>query len=123
MNHLPKGVAHFGKRLLSYADNTPHGPITLYFADKSSAICDVLIGCDGVKSMIRKQMFETMTDKGHPELLRYVDPVWSGTIAYRCLIPYDEVPKAKGGGPHRSIKTPMMVCAGSSIKLMLILSL
>ena len=106
---LPEGVAHFGKRLVSYSSAEPDGAIQLHFSDDTTASCDVLIGCDGIKSTIRKQMLEEKTAAtGQTDLLRFIDPVWTGTIAYRGLIPADRL-KARNGGKHRTIETPMMV--------------
>ncbi|TFK91603.1 FAD/NAD(P)-binding domain-containing protein [Polyporus arcularius HHB13444] len=115
VSHLPEGVAHFGKRLTTYT-NLPksHGgdtPIALRFADGSTAVCDLLVGCDGIKSTIRKQMLEehVHTRGGDRKLLDHIDPVWSGTIAYRALIPVQRLVKP-GGQKHRTIDSPMMYC-------------
>ncbi|KAI0708960.1 FAD/NAD-P-binding domain-containing protein [Cerioporus squamosus] len=115
VSHLPDGVAHFGKRLTAYT-NTPasHGrdpPITLQFADGSTAECDLLVGCDGIKSTIRKQMLQEHVRRlgGDPKLLQLIDPVWSGTIAYRGLIPVQKLVKPDGH-KHRTIDSPMMYC-------------
>lgn len=109
MHTLPEGVAHFGKRLVSYYQAEVDGPLQLRFSDDTTASCDVLIGCDGIKSTIRKQMLEEKAAAtGQKELLRHINPVWTGTMAYRGLIPVDRL-KARDGGEHRTIETPMMV--------------
>lgn len=120
VSHLPEGVAHFGKRLTTY-NNLPksHGgdtPIALRFADGSTAVCDLLVGCDGIKSTIRKQMLEehVHTRGGDRKLLDHFDPVWSGTIAYRALIPVQRLVKP-GGQKHRTIDSPMMVRVGTCL--------
>lgn len=59
---VPKGVVKFGKRLVqieerSTTDNaTELGSIFLTFKDGTTATADVLIGCDGVHSVIRKYL-------------------------------------------------------------------
>ena len=107
---LPEGVAHFGKRLVSYSQAEVDDPLQLRFSDDTAATCDVLIGCDGIKSTVRKQMFEDKAAAtGQKELLRHVDPVWTGTISYRGLIPVDRL-KTGAGREHRAVKTPTMVC-------------
>ncbi|KAI0745659.1 FAD/NAD(P)-binding domain-containing protein [Earliella scabrosa] len=122
VDHLPEGVAHFGKRLSSYAHTpTAHGrdtQITLYFSDGTTASCDLLVGCDGIKSTIRKQMLEEHVHKrgGDPELLQHIDPVWTGTIAYRGLIPVERLIKPNGK-KHRTIDSPMMYCGQSKVAL------
>ncbi|CZR60119.1 uncharacterized protein PAC_10014 [Phialocephala subalpina] len=59
---VPKGVVKFGERLVqieerSTTDNaTELGSIFLTFKDGTTATADVLIGCDGVHSVIRKYL-------------------------------------------------------------------
>ena len=112
VDHLPAGVAHFGKRLTSYT-YSPNTPQThLQFEDGSSATCDLLVGCDGIKSVVRKQLLENHVHKrgGDPRLLTHIEPIWSGTIAYRGLIPVERLRNADGT-EHRTIQSPMMVRA------------
>ncbi|KAH9839368.1 FAD/NAD-P-binding domain-containing protein [Rhodofomes roseus] len=106
---LPEGVDHFGKRLISYSQTSSDTPVELHFSDNTSAVCDVLIGCDGIKSTIRKQMLEEKARMGQKELLRNINPIWTGTTVYRGLIPVDRL-KALDGKEHRTIETPMMYC-------------
>ncbi|KZT72214.1 FAD/NAD(P)-binding domain-containing protein [Daedalea quercina L-15889] len=110
---LPDGVAHFGKRLLSYTQNNLHGPLELQFSDNTTARCDILVGCDGIKSIVRKQMLEEKAAKtGQGELLHHIDPVWTGTVIYRGLIPVDRL-NNRDGLEHRTAETPMMYCGKS----------
>ncbi|KAF8859301.1 FAD/NAD(P)-binding domain-containing protein [Acephala macrosclerotiorum] len=58
---VPEGVVKFGKRLVqieerSTTDGTADGNIFLTFKDGTTATADVLIGCDGVHSIIRKYL-------------------------------------------------------------------
>ena len=113
IDHLPDGIAHFGKRLTKYTNSTTSrrdAQITLHFADGSAAECDLLVGYDVIKSTIRKQMLEEHVYKngGEPKLLEHIEPVWSGTIAYRGLIPVQRLVKPDGK-KHRTIDSPMMV--------------
>ncbi|KAH9859049.1 FAD/NAD-P-binding domain-containing protein [Lenzites betulinus] len=118
VDHLPPGVAHFGKRLTGYrtASNTgdPIPQVELSFADGTSATCDVLIGCDGIKSVVRKQMLEdhVHNHNGDVRLLDHIEPIWSGSIAYRGLIPVDRLVSTNGVA-HRTIESPMMYCGKS----------
>ncbi|OBZ70963.1 Salicylate hydroxylase [Grifola frondosa] len=75
VEHLPDGVANFGKRLISYSRNGPHNSVVLQFADGATAACDILVGCDGIKSTVRKQLLEEKARDGHPELLGLIDPM------------------------------------------------
>lgn len=106
VKHLPSGVAHFGKRLTSYKD-TPD-KVVLNFADGSQNTCDLLVACDGLKSIIRMQMYKDAQFK-EPQLKDIAEPVWSGWVTYRALIPADRVREANGGKDTRTTTSPMMV--------------
>ncbi|KAI0355681.1 FAD/NAD-P-binding domain-containing protein [Trametes cingulata] len=116
VNHLPEGIAHFGKRLATY-DTVDRGltepELELHFSDGSIARCDLLVGCDGIKSIVRKQMLEDQVHVhgGDLRLLDHIEPVWSGSIAYRGLIPVERLVSANR--EHRTIQTPMMYCGKS----------
>ncbi|KAJ4483187.1 FAD/NAD-P-binding domain-containing protein [Lentinula aciculospora] len=106
---LPPNVAHFGMRLVSYSQETDAGDISLQFSDGTTTTCNLLAGCDGIKSSIRAQLYTEVSQRsGNADLLKYIDPVWTGTIAYRGLIPVDRLPPS-----HRSIANPMMYCGKS----------
>lgn len=110
VDNLPNGVAHFGKRLTSYTQSNPTGPIMLQFADNTAATCDILVGCDGIKSLIRAEMLTAKAKQDRrPDLLDYIEPIWSGTIAYRGLIPIEDLSRGEDKPPHRAIDIPMMV--------------
>jgi salicylate hydroxylase len=48
-----ENLAHFGKRLVDLED-TEDGKKLLRFQDNTSAIADAVIGCDGLKSVVRR---------------------------------------------------------------------
>ena len=107
VDHLPEGVACFGKRVVTYhVDNE----VTVRFADGTSETCDILVGCDGVKSVVRKQLFEDLVSKGHKDDLCPFEPRFSGTIAYRGLIPAQSIPFNADGSVHNVLQRPTMVC-------------
>jgi salicylate hydroxylase len=82
------------KRLESYVQR-PGAPIMLRFQDGSTATCDILIGADGLKSAVRKTMFNDAAmwaesqlrnaDAAHLRSLS--EPRFSGVFSYRALIP------------------------------------
>ncbi|KAI0070639.1 FAD/NAD(P)-binding domain-containing protein [Panus rudis PR-1116 ss-1] len=123
VNALPQGIAHLGKRLISYSSSPSSSEVTLHFSDGSTATCDVLVGADGVKSVVRTQMYNefadeqsTKTKDHHPGSGNYLKeisaPVWSGWVAHRALIPMDKLKKvfeAKGRGVDQLMNT-MMWC-------------
>jgi salicylate hydroxylase len=82
------------KRLESYVQQ-PGAPIMLHFQDGSTATCDILIGADGLKSAVRKTMFQDaakLAESQHQnadaaELRNLIKPRFSGFFSYRTLIP------------------------------------
>ena|ERR1700761_3802846 len=103
----PSCTTHFKKRFLSYSQ--PAGePVTMTFADGTSASADVLFACDGVNSVTRRQMYrEEIETTGDKSLEQYIDPIWSGRIVYRILIPAVKIREINPN--HRVLTTPNMV--------------
>ena len=82
----------------------------LTFADGTAAECDVLVGCDGIKSAVRACMLPKMG-------LKDLDsPRWGGTVAYRALIPVERLLDSRDGTTHRTVSTPMMYCGKSKAR-------
>ncbi|EIM91866.1 FAD/NAD-P-binding domain-containing protein [Stereum hirsutum FP-91666 SS1] len=102
MKRLSSRCATFpSKRLVAY-EESPHKasePITLHFEDGSSATCDILIGADGVKSVVRSSMFEALATKEEldgenlraSELRSHIRARWSGVLVLRALIPAEKL--------------------------------
>ena len=87
--NLPSScTVHFNKRLTKY-DKLSARSLVLHFADESFENTDVLIGADGIRSSVRKTLFETIDkDLVDPSKIRhYIDPSWTGTLVYRAIIP------------------------------------
>ena len=95
IDRLPRHAANLGKRLQGYSQ-AGADPIELVFTDGSEARCDVLVGCDGIKSVVRRCMFQKMAEGGRTEMLMYIEPVWTGEITYRAVIPADRLSKTNG---------------------------
>ena len=69
-----------GKRLVSIEDNyLTDEPVVLRFADGTTATADGVIGADGIHSYTREFMMGKEEAK----------PTFSGSVAYRGLIPMD----------------------------------
>ncbi len=90
----------YAKRLSSYTEPASDSePVVLKFEDGSEATCDVLVGCDGIKSAVRRTMYSDLAKeaeaRGEVEeaarLRALNDPIWSGTVAYRGLVPTSEL--------------------------------
>lgn len=88
IKHVPEGVAQFGKRVTHYMETS--GKVHLHFQDGSTATHDAVVGCDGIKSNIRKTV---LTSTAKPEA---ANAVFSGKFCYRGLIPMDEAVEALG---------------------------
>ena len=71
----------------------------LIFADGSAATADILIGCDGLHSKVRRQLLQMAAAEkeasGDPHLagiLRAsIEPIWTGMTTYRAVIPRETV--------------------------------
>ncbi|MEU4653365.1 FAD-dependent monooxygenase [Streptomyces sp. NPDC023723] len=73
---LPDGMVKVGHRLERVQD---HGTgATLAFANGTTAEADLVVGADGIKSVVRKELF---SDR---------EPVFSGEHAYRAVISVDD---------------------------------
>lgn len=95
------GQLHLSHRLVSY-EETDEG-IQLQFQDGKTASCDLLIGMDGIKSVVRKCFLIKQGRLDSPSIY----PFWTGSFAYRGLVPIDKLAAAFPG--HRVFHTPMMV--------------
>jgi len=113
LKHLPNSCrVNCSKRLRTYTQRQS-GPTELVFEDGSRAFCDVLVGADGLKSATRgafmRERADWMQAQGRwqeaTEIASCIDPVWSGTIAYRALIPGERL-KAMAPG-HPVLTTPI----------------
>lgn len=74
---LPSEAVSFNKRLVDLVQLNDH--VQLSFADGSSAAATVIIGCDGVRSLLRS--FLTF-----PHQAEKVEPVYSHIYSYRGVI-------------------------------------
>lgn len=79
---VPESSLNLGKHLASIDRNTATGiaPYTLHFQDGSTAEADIVIGCDGIKSNVRREM--GLGD----------DPNYSGQVVYRGFVDYKDLP-------------------------------
>ncbi len=73
---LPEGMVRLGHRLERVEDKGDTSVLT--FAGGTTVEADLVVGADGIKSVVRQQLF---SDKG---------PVFSGEHAYRAVISLDD---------------------------------
>lgn len=79
-------LVSFGSRL-DRVEDLPSGKVRLFFADGSSADHDAVIGCDGVKSRVRRFLYKDAPD---------CEPTYTGKYAYRGLAPTEAAVSALG---------------------------
>lgn len=75
---------------------------TLELQNGRTASFDLVVGADGVWSVIRRDFLKT----NFPSQDKYIHPLWSGSIGYRGLIPREVLAQKAPG--HRAISTPIM---------------
>lgn len=94
LSHVPESCKiHFSKRLTCYTQRHS-GKIDLLFHDGTSAPCDILIGADSIKSVVRSYLLREQAQRdissGRLEdaqyLIQAIDPVWTGSMVYRSII-------------------------------------
>ncbi|MFF8950625.1 FAD-dependent oxidoreductase [Streptomyces sp. NPDC014940] len=73
---LPEGMVRLGHRLESVRDDGDGA--TLTFANGETVGADLVVGADGIRSVVRRELF---SDK---------EPVFSGEHAYRAVISVDD---------------------------------
>jgi len=107
LRKLPTSYRVFcSKRLRSY-EQRQGGPITLLFEDGTSTFCDVLVGDDGVKSAVRRSLLGEKASRAQSQnnwseaadITALIEPTWSGTNAYRALIPADRLRSRRPNHP------------------------
>ncbi|KAH9847299.1 salicylate hydroxylase [Lenzites betulinus] len=104
------------KRLVSYTQSTPpsYPAVTIQFEDGTSAVYDLLIAADGVKSAARRVLVQELAAaakaKGQHEQAQKLQnagyPKWSGTLAYRSTIPANRLRSLLPN--HRVLENPMV---------------
>jgi salicylate hydroxylase len=114
IDHLPENVpTHFGRRLSTYR-RLANGKIELQFDDGSVTTCDILIGSDGVRSTVRRDMLTSQaqeaTDAGRADeadaILRGIEPSWTGIVAYRALVPTERLLAYRDTHPEEKVRIP-----------------
>jgi len=121
LSETKRASTHFAKRCVSFSQrtesesdtSTDEDAVTLRFSDGTSATCDVLIGCDGIRSAVRGELirdaFEhTAESNGTGNSLRSSRTRFSGTVAYRALVKPEDLRAV--AGEHSAITVRKMYC-------------
>jgi salicylate hydroxylase len=104
---------HFAKRLHSYTEQGS-GRITMYFMDNSTAVCDILIGADGIKSAVRRSLLIEKSKQAAKagrlaeaeEFLHRINPIWTGVMAYQARVSTEKLRAYRDAHPDQKIRIP-----------------
>ncbi|KAH8676224.1 salicylate hydroxylase [Xylariales sp. PMI_506] len=77
--NVPKEKISLGKRLANLGWNDEKKCYVLSFGDETTAEADIVIGCDGIKSVVRQYL--GLSD----------NPIYSGQMVYRGYVAYEEL--------------------------------
>jgi salicylate hydroxylase len=78
---VPDGAVRLGRRCVKVEAGDDNRPAVLTFADGGVAEADVVIGADGIHSVVRAALTEAA-----------VPPAYSGSCAFRALVPAERAP-------------------------------
>lgn len=106
LKHISSRVhVHLNRRLIEHYETTDG--VQLKFKNGDSATCDLLIGADGVNSVVRKGLLAKVYNLNEAEAAEEARPLWSGTIVYRSLIESDAIKREIPD--HPCLMKPMVV--------------
>lgn len=112
-SNIPDGLhTHFSKRLVDYS--VDHERVAIRFTDGTKVIADLLVGADGLGSATRSVMYRHLRDElkdtnaeKAAEIAKYIQPIWTGTYAYRSLIDPNRLLQKTFS--HQAATLPMIV--------------
>jgi salicylate hydroxylase len=113
VENLPPSVNIFyNKRLDRYTQNSSGtSRVTLHFTDGTDVTHDLLVGCDGIKSTVRRHLLteqagNAATPEEAEEILKSIPPRWTGIVAYRNLVPVERLKAYQDAHPDSKIRVP-----------------
>lgn len=97
---LPADATSFNKRFERVEENGSDGRLRVFFADGTDVSADVVAGCDGLGSRVRR----TIVGSDHPS----ARVGYTHRYCYRALIPMQEARAALGGSVDDSFLTKQL---------------
>ncbi|KAF9541153.1 FAD/NAD(P)-binding domain-containing protein, partial [Agrocybe pediades] len=80
---------HLSYRLTKYRESKDG--LILEFSNGATAVCDLLVGADGINSAVRKTLLAEGKGWMEEEIDLHARPIWTGIHCYRCLVDADLV--------------------------------
>ncbi|PPQ92525.1 hypothetical protein CVT25_010358 [Psilocybe cyanescens] len=106
LKHISPSIqVHLSHRLITYRE-TAQGEIELQFKNGSTASCDLLIGADGINSVIRKTFLRNKNKWSEEEASKKAQPLWTGSTVYRNTIDAEII--RKDSPNHRALTEAVM---------------
>lgn len=92
---LPAGIVQTGKALVGFEQSNQN--VTAFFSDGSAVQGDLLVGCDGIHSAVRRQIFPDVR-------LNYAGyAAWRGVVAVRAGVSFELTSETWGKGARFGI--------------------
>lgn len=108
LSHVSSFVQfHLNHRLVNYTESEQG--IELQFKNGATASCDILVGADGINSVVRKVFLagKRKLDTSSEEASTNAAPVWTGTWAYRGLVDSEVIRREMPN--HPALTAPTIV--------------
>jgi len=107
VEHISPSIdAHLSHRLKTYR-HVGNNEIELEFTNGNRAVCDFLIGADGINSAVRRTMLAERNKWTEAEARVKSQPLWTGTVVYRDLIDAEIVRRESPN--HIALTKPVVV--------------
>lgn len=106
-NISPSIRVHLNKRLVSYCESGSE--VKLCFKNGETTTCDLLIGADGINSVVRREFLAKTYNLTESEAAREARPLWTGTVVYRSLIDSEVIKRQNP--THPCLTQPLVVRA------------
>ncbi|KAI9069026.1 FAD/NAD(P)-binding domain-containing protein [Trametes sanguinea] len=97
--YTSKRLVHYTETIKTEGERAGSTVYTLHFMDGTTSETDVLIGADGIRSKTRASMYDLAhsrecrndVSREDCERCKRATPTWTGTVAYRYLIPSERM--------------------------------
>ncbi|KJA17338.1 hypothetical protein HYPSUDRAFT_46532 [Hypholoma sublateritium FD-334 SS-4] len=102
----PRIQIHLGCRLTSFVESD--ADVELSFKNGETARCDMLVGADGINSVVRRGFLAKENNLSADDAVREAHPLWTGTTVYRSVMESSLV--AQLDPKHPALLRPVSFC-------------